>query len=122
MHGYLAFEDERPIAWVQAAPRTAIAALADEPDSDGTAAQVGSIVCFVVAKPHRGKGLAKLLLAAACDGFRSRGLKFAEAYPKRDAAGEAANHFGPLRMYLSFGFSRHREDADGTVVVRSVLA
>jgi GNAT superfamily N-acetyltransferase len=121
MHGYLAFAGERPVAWVQAAPRSAIGGLDDEPDPEGLARDIGSIVCFVVAKPHRGKGLAKLLLAAACDGFKAQGLAYADAYPRADAQTEAANHFGPLAMYLNFGFTRYREDPDGKVVVRRAL-
>ncbi|MGZ5933930.1 MAG: N-acetyltransferase family protein [Rhizomicrobium sp.] len=121
MHGFLAFEDERVVGWCQAAPRTTILTLATEPDPDGTATQVGSVVCFVIAKAHRGKGLASQLLGVACETFKAQGLAFAEAYPKRDAETEAANHTGPLGMYLKFGFSPYRTDPDGTVVVRLPL-
>lgn len=120
MHGHMAFDGARVAGWCQAAPRLDFLALKDEPDPDGQAANTGSLVCFVVAKPYRGRGVAKALLAAACDGFRAQGLAFAEAYPRKDAQTEAANHFGPLSMYLGFGFNPHWEDAD-SVCVRLTL-
>ena len=33
----------------------------------------------------------------------------------------AENHFGPLGLYLSAGFTVHREDEDGSVFVRRHL-
>ena len=120
MQGHMAFDGDQVAGWCQAAPRAGFLALKDEPDPDDTAHQTGSIVCFVVAKPYRGQGVAKALLAAACDGFRAQGLAFAEAYPRKDAATEAANHFGPLAMYLGLGFTPHHEDAD-SITVRLAL-
>lgn len=120
MHGYLADSDGRVAGWCHAAPRPALAALNGEPDPENDASRTGSIVCFVVAKPYRGKGIAKALLAAACEGFRSQGLAFAEAYPRKNAEGEGANHFGPLTMYLAMGFVPYRKD-DDTIIVRRAL-
>jgi len=121
MHGYLAFDGDDPIGWCHAAPRSTIPALSDEPDPENVAAQTGSIVCFVVAKAYRRKGLASRLLEAACNGFRAQGLTYAEAYPRAGLTGEGENHFGPLPMYLSAGIEPRRSDADGTTVVRKRL-
>ncbi|MGH2631874.1 MAG: GNAT family N-acetyltransferase [Tepidiformaceae bacterium] len=41
---------------------------------------VKAVVCFVVAKPFRGRGIATRLLSAACDGFRARGVHTVEAW------------------------------------------
>lgn len=112
MQGHMAFDGNKVAAWCQAAPRPSLLALNDLPDPTSDAAQVGAIICFVVAKPYRGQGIARTLLAAACDGFRARGFKFAEAFPRKDAKTEAANHFGPLSMYRAFGFTPHWEDED----------
>lgn len=122
MHGYLAFDGERAIGWCQAAPRPTIPALSDEPDHpDGAAAQTGSIVCFVIAKDYRRKGLARRLLDAACDGFRAQGFRYAEGYPRAGLTNDGQNHYGPLSMYLAAGFSALRTDKDGTTVVRKRL-
>ena len=45
MHGYLAYQNDRPIAWCNAGPRAGVTIL----DADPNAEKIGSIVCFVVA-------------------------------------------------------------------------
>jgi len=84
------------------------------------AGEVGSIVCFLVAKPFRGQGVAAGLLDAACAGFRERGLRVAEAYPSRTAAGDAATYHGPLALYLRAGFKPYREVGQSVIVRREL--
>jgi GNAT superfamily N-acetyltransferase len=120
MRGYLAYVDDQVVAWCNAAPRPMMDSFSDEPDPDADA--IGMIGCFVVAKPFRRRGLARALLRAACDGFAAHGLRYAQAIAQRNALSEAENHFGPLAMYLAEGFSVHREDDDGTLVLRRTLA
>lgn len=119
MRGYLAYVDGVVVAWCNAAPRVMMNSFDDEPDRDADV--IGMIGCFVVASTHRRRGLARALLRAACEGFAAQGLAYAEAMARRDAVSEAENHFGPLAMYLSEGFAIHREDDDGTVVLRKAL-
>ncbi|MEO7335491.1 MAG: GNAT family N-acetyltransferase [Caldimonas sp.] len=120
MQGYLAYLDGKPVGWCNAAPRTMIDALADEPDPD--AERMGEITCFVVARPHRRSGVATALLHAACEGLKAQGLTLAEAMPNPQAADDAQNHHGPLSMFLAAGFEVHRTEADGQVRVRRSLA
>lgn len=56
------------------------------------------------------------------EGLRAQGMRIAEAKPMKDAKTPAANHYGPLALYLSAGFSVVREDDDGNVFVRKALA
>ena len=119
MQGYLAYLDGAPVGWCNAAPRKLLHALDDEPIPD--AEQVGTIICFLVEPSLRGRGVARQLLEAACDGLRLQGFHIAEANPRTDADLAAANHFGPLSLYLSAGFSVYREDNDGRVYVRRRL-
>jgi len=119
MHGYLAYFGGKPVAWCNAAQRTLMTTLYEEKELP--VEQIGSIVCFVIAKPNRGQGIARRLLEAACEGFRRQGLQFAEAYPQKVAQSDAANHRGPLSMYLAAGFEPVR-DMDGTVIVRKRLS
>lgn len=119
MQGYLASVDGEVAGWCCAGPRRLFHALDDEPIAD--AESVGQIMCFLVAPAHRGKGIARALLDAACDGLRAQGLAFAEANPRPAASSAAENHFGPLRLYLSAGFSIDRSDPDGSVHVRRKL-
>lgn len=116
MHGYLAYQNDKAIAWCNAGPRTHVTIL--DPDAD--AEKIGSIVCFVVAKPHRGKGVAQRLLDSACEGFRQQGFEIVEAYPRTDAHDDASSHYGPLKMFLAAGFKTYGED-NGSMIVRKAL-
>ena len=119
MQGYIACEGGNPVGWCGAAPRRLLHALDDEPIPE--AETVGTIVCFLVSPSHRGKGIARALLDAACAGLRNHGMTIAEANPRRNAKTPAENHFGPLALYLSSDFSVYREDDDGSVWVRRAL-
>ena len=116
MKGHLAYRDGKPVGWCNAAPRTMLAAFNDEPDPD--APSIGQITCFIVAKNHRGTGVAKALLRAACEGFRSQNLRIVEATAYPGAETDAQNHCGPLSMYLGAGFTEHSVDEEGYVTVR----
>lgn len=121
MTGYLAYQGDTVIGWCQAGARASIANVVNDPLltlPDDDPAEIGSIVCFVVARPYRGIGAARRLLDGACAGFREAGLAVAEAYPRPQAATDAANYHGPLQLYLSSGFSIFRESDDVTVVRR----
>jgi GNAT superfamily N-acetyltransferase len=116
MHGYLAFSGGRPVAWCNAGPRRELTVV---PREEGEEA-VGAVACFLVAKPFRGRGVARLLLRAACEGFRLSGMAFAEGYPRPCASGEADNYHGPLSLFLSEGFEPVGE-WNGATVVRKRL-
>lgn len=119
MQGYLAYSDGVPVGWCNAAPRNLLHALDNEPVAD--AQVVGTFVCFLVEPSHRGRGVARQLLEAACDGLRRQGLRVAEANPRTTSTNAAENHFDPLKMYLNAGFTVHRQDEDGSVWVRLAL-
>ena len=119
MQGLLAYCHERVIGWCSAAPRSMFHALDAEPIPN--ADRVGAILCFIVAPGFRGRGVASALLHAACIHLGAQGLRVAEANPRSDAQGAAANHFGFLGMYLSAGFTVQRTDADGSVWVSKSL-
>ena len=119
MQGLLAYRNGQVVGWCNAAPRLLLDSFADEPVPD--AEHVGQITCFVVAREHRRTGVARALLEEACAMLREQGLRVAEANPSRDATSDAENHFGPLSLYLSSGFSVVKEQEDGLVVVRRPL-
>ena len=119
MQGYLAYSEGTPVGWCSAAPRNLLHALDDEPVTGAN--DVGTILCFLVEPSLRGRGVARQLLQAACDGLRKQGLLIAEANPRTAPTSAAENHFGPLKMYLTAGFTVYREDDDGSVWVRRAL-
>lgn len=117
--GVLAYFADEVVGWCHAGPWSMYPMLQELPEADTE--HLGVIFCFVVAPEHRGKGVARSLLDAACRELRARGLSAVQAKPLRDAKGAAANHLGPLAMYLAAGFEVVRESPDGDVFVRKSL-
>ncbi len=122
LRGYLAYDGDKPIGWVNANHRNNFTAIPYE-KIDNTE-NIGSLMCFIISKDYRRKGIAKMLLNAACDGFKRQGLNFAEGYPVLDVEGDDKNYHGPLSFYLSTGFIEHykeKRDDVNIIIVRKKL-
>ena len=116
LHGYLAYVDGRAVGWCNAGPRALMTTL--EAGKDDPAERIGSIVCFLVAQPYRGQGIARMLLHAAIEGFRRQGMTYAEAYPRKVVATDADRHLGTMEMYHNAGFEPISTNGDGSCVMR----
>ena len=121
MQGYLAKAGEATVGWCNAGPSRLY-----PPDNVGGAERtdrlMGHILCFVVAPAWRRRGIARALLEAACEGLRGQGMTHVQANPRAKADTPAANHHGPLALYLEAGFEVHAEDPDdGSLFVRKAL-
>jgi GNAT superfamily N-acetyltransferase len=113
--GLVAYAQGRAVGWVSLGPREdyerlerskVLARIDDRP--------VWSIVCFVVSRSVRGRGVAHALLAAAIAYARDHGASTLEAYPVDPSRGRvpAASAFmGPFGMYERAGFevAGHRQ-------------
>jgi GNAT superfamily N-acetyltransferase len=106
--GLLAYLDDEPVGWVSLGPREEfgrlegsklLARVDDRP--------VWSIVCFVVARAHRRRGIARALLRAAIDHARRAGAACLEAYPV-DPGGTrvpaATAYTGTVSLFEGAGF------------------
>jgi ribosomal protein S18 acetylase RimI-like enzyme len=106
--GLVGYQDRRAVGWVSVAPRPAydrlthaklLAPVDDKP--------VWSIVCFVVSRSARGRGVARALLDGAIAWAKREGATILEAYPS-DVQGRkvpAANlYHGSLSMFEDAGF------------------
>ncbi len=124
--GLAALDDEgRAIGWIAVSPRSAyerverskvIPKLDDRP--------VWSVVCFVVSRLARGRGVAAALLQAAVDHARAAGAPALEAYPAdpgdRRLPASAA-YTGTLAMFEAAGFGKVSDTGSRTGSVPRVL-
>jgi GNAT superfamily N-acetyltransferase len=124
--GLLAYAGGRAIGWVSVAPRNDYGRLVNSrvrPPIDNV--PVWSIVCFVVSKTVRGRGLTHMLLDAAMDYARAHGAPGLEAYPVRPAASRihaAVGYTGLLSTFLAAGFHVVREiDSSQSTVQRVIV-
>lgn len=119
--GLLAYAGGKPIGWCNYGETTKFGNVmrrfaTNASDYNG----VGSVVCFVIAAPYRGHGVAARLLEEAVARLRSRGLRAVEAYPDSRGDSAQANFRGPLSMYLRAGFEPHRETTRSTIVRKTL--
>ena len=106
--GLVGYSDGRAVGWVSVGPRSAydrlagaklLAPLDDKP--------VWSIVCFVVSRRARGKGVGAALLRAAIDYAAGHGATTVEAYPVASERGRvpaASAYQGVESMFAKVGF------------------
>ena len=124
--GLVAYRDGEAVGWVSLSPREeyerlehskVLARIDDKP--------VWSIVCFVVGRRARGKGVASALLDAAVAYAREHGARLLEAYPVDTSGGRvpAAEAFkGTLGMFERAGFRvADRRQATGASAVRPIV-
>ena len=127
-HGLLAVLDGKVVGWCNAQARSSFRNMRRyEVAIDDSTEAVGSIMCFLVGPEYRGKGIGKALLNAACDTFRTEGLRVAEGYPTTNTAKRTweipwaeENYKGSLNMYLHAGFNIHRQ-LERFAIVRRLL-
>lgn len=106
--GLVALREGRAVGWASLGPRDSyprlvhskvFAPLDDRP--------VWSIVCFVVSRAERGRGVGSALLAAAVAHAGGQGATTVEAYPADDRDGRVPDrsaNTGTLSMFTRAGF------------------
>ena len=124
--GLVAYQEGRAVGWVSLGPREEYERLAWSkvlaPVDD---TPVWSIVCFVVSRRARGRGLAAVLLDAAVAYAREEGATTLEAYPVDAGDGRipAANAYhGTLTMFEKAGFHVvERRQYNATSPIRPIV-
>lgn len=113
--GLVALREEQAVGWVGLAPREQYERLGRSrtvPQLPGE--DVWSVVCFVVARRARRRGVAGALLDAAFDYAVAHGARIVEAYPV-DTGGQrvasASAYTGTLELFLRSGFEVASETA-----------
>src|SRR5664279_311245 len=112
MEGYLAYDGDEVVGWMNAQPyqklRHACARLRiAEPDLPVPPHDAAAIVCFVVAPERRRQGIARALLHAGLANLAARGIALVDAFPWNSGADDtkATDHYhGSLSMFTDAGF------------------
>ena len=124
--GLIAYAEGRAVGWVSVGPREdyirlvrskVLAPLDDKP--------VWSIVCFVVSRGLRGRGVARALLDAAIAHAAANGASLVEGYPvdpSRGRVSAASAYMGPLSMFQKAGFTvAARRQWNKTTPIRPIV-
>jgi GNAT superfamily N-acetyltransferase len=125
--GLVAYVEGQVVGWVSLGPRRDYERLAySKVLAPVDEAPVWSIVCFVVGRKSRGRGVAGDLLVAAIDYARKHGATMLEAYPVEVPKGEripsASVFHGTLGMFKRAGFEVvERRQANATSPVRPIV-
>ena len=122
--GLIGYLDARPVGWISLGPREDFLKLRRSPIMKPVDdAEVWSIVCTYVAKPHRGQGLQRRLLADAMDWARDQGVRLLEAYPidKPERSHDDFMFFGSRSLYERAGFREVVRRSPTRVVMRRGL-
>ncbi len=122
--GLVGYLGDSPVGWITLGPREDYLKLRRSPimkPVDDT--EVWSVVCSYVARPYRGMGMQRRLLAAAIDFARDNGVRVLEAYPV-DKAGRSHDDFmffGSRSLYERAGFTEVVRRSPTRVVMRRTL-
>ncbi len=120
--GIIAYRKREPIAWCSVAPREKFHSLNRSPvlkRIDKT--RVRSIVCFFVAREHRGKGITIDIIKGAVDYVRREGGKVVEAYPTEPRGRRLApvsSFMGLPSLYKQAGFEECARPSAAKVIMR----
>jgi GNAT superfamily N-acetyltransferase len=127
MEGFLAYAGDTVVGWMNAQPRHKLPHCFQRMQIPATSLpcpeyEAAAIVCFVIAPEFRRRGVARALLAGGLASFAARGIKLVDAFPfkARDSESAADHYHGPLSLFLGEGFTILREDADLTVVRKTL--
>lgn len=127
MEGFLAYVEETVVGWLNAQPRNKLPHCFDRMRLAPTPIDVpdfkaAQVVCFVIHPQWRRRGVARALLEGACAALARRGIATIEAYPfKAGDSKDATDHYhGPLRLFIEAGFGIVGDDANMTVVRKTL--
>jgi len=104
--GVLAYVDGEPVGWCSIAPRESYVRLEKSrtmPRVTPPATPTWTVLCFFVARSHRGQGITGALLGGAVQYAQKHGARIVEGYPF-DTAGVSSTHRGHSAAFAAAGF------------------
>ena len=112
MEGYLAYDGDEVVGWMNAQPYHKLAHACArlrivQPALPVPAHEAAAIVCFVIHPERRRQGIARALLAAGLANLAARGLALVDALPWNTGPEDTkpTDHYhGSLSMFTAAGF------------------
>lgn len=120
--GVLGYLEGEAVGWCSLAPREQFGSLERSPvlkrlDDE----PVWSIVCFFVARGHRGQGIGREMLQGALDYAARSGARIVEAYPTIPKEGKlpsVSSFMGVPSLFRSVGFSESAHPSERRLIMR----
>ena len=121
MKGYLAYSENRAVAWCNVNNRLSYQLLTKTYDLlDPEHEKICSIVCFLVHPEYRRLGILQQLLDRIVKDYSSLEYTYIEAYPRPGDLSEEKLYRGPLNLLTRNGFEKLKEFKD-YILVRKKL-
>lgn len=106
MKGFLAFEADRIVGWLNANHVSAYPRLHPFVDAYVHSPSTVAVVCFVIDPAYRGKGIATRLLRTAVQTYIRNGISEILGFPFEDPDHPQRAYHGTLSMYIKAGFTQ----------------
>jgi len=120
--GIIAYAESQPVGWCSIGPREVFPRLERSPILKRVDQQpVWSVVCFVVAKPFRRKGISTALLKAAVKYAEEQGARIVEGYPvepKKPSMPDLFAYHGLASAFRKEGFVEVARRSDTRPIMR----
>ncbi len=108
MKGYIVIDDyEKIVGWCNVNKKKNYEKL-NENFKEKLYDSIISIVCFIIEKEHRKKGLTHLIIEKIIEDAKKAGKKTIEAYPAIKASTDSGNYKGNISTYKKFGFTEKK--------------
>jgi GNAT superfamily N-acetyltransferase len=104
IHGYLAFDNGKSIAWCNAGDMNGYASWIPDVARQNARGKTMSVLCFAIAPEYRGLGVATALLERIINDARAKGYTAVEGYPKVQKTRVYHDYNGPMRLFERAGF------------------
>ena len=128
MEGFLAYEGEYVVGWLNAQPRHRLPHCFERlgiapPPIECAPHQAAVVVCFVIAPSHRRRGVARTLLRQSIAALTLRGFVLVDAFPFRagDSTDATDHYHGPASLFRAEGFVNLCEEASMTVMRKTLV-